>query len=155
MALRSTKQSFKVRHTLKVEGRVAEARRVLGLTFAHMDEFETMAKALFETEMNAKQWSDLVKSIYPLDDNAPKGTATKHQQKMDVLDELYFKAPTQDGIRGTAWGALNAMTERLDYYRPSRTANGEAIVAAASGFDAMVNAEKARILSAVREFASA
>jgi phage/plasmid-like protein (TIGR03299 family) len=155
MALRSTKQSFKVRHTLKVEGRVAEARRVLGLTFAHMDEFETMAKALFETEMNAKQWSDLVKSIYPLDDTAPKGTATKHQQKMDVLDELYFKAPTQDGIRGTAWGALNAMTERLDYFRPSRTANGEAIIAAASGFDAMVNAEKARILSAVREFAGA
>jgi len=155
MALKSTKQSFKVRHTLKVEGRVAEARRVLGLTFNHMDEFETMAKALFETSMDNVQWGKLLTAIYPLDDNAPKGTVTKHAQKIDVLNDLYFKAPTQDGIRGTAWGALNALTERLDYFRPSRTANGEAIKAAASGFDAMVNAEKARILSAVREFANA
>jgi len=40
MALAGSKQSFKIRHTQTVNGKIDEARRVLGLTFAHMDKFE-------------------------------------------------------------------------------------------------------------------
>jgi len=155
MALRSTKQSFKLRHTLKVEGRVAEARRVLGLSFAHMDEFETIAKALFEKSMDNAQWDKLVNAIYPMPDAnqvAPQ-VLTKWQAKRDLLDDIYHQSPTQTTIKGNYWGALNALTERIDYFRTGRTANGEALVGAASGFDPVVNAEKGRILRAVRELA--
>jgi hypothetical protein len=53
-------------------------------------------------------------------------------------------------IAGTAWGALNALTERLDWYRTGRNGNDESVRAAASGFDVATNSEKARILSAVK-----
>ena len=44
VALKNTKQSFKIRHTATVGGRIDEARRVLGLTYDHLDNFETVAK---------------------------------------------------------------------------------------------------------------
>jgi hypothetical protein len=53
-------------------------------------------------------------------------------------------------ISGNAWGAFNALTERLDWYRSARSANGESMFAAASGFDPATNAEKNRLLSIVQ-----
>jgi phage/plasmid-like protein (TIGR03299 family) len=78
MALGSGKQSFKVRHTAKQADRIDEARRVLGLSFAHMDLFDRMAQELFETEFTNKQFDELVLSIYPQPDVASKAAYTKH-----------------------------------------------------------------------------
>ena len=146
MALKGCKQSFKLRHTLKTGERTAEARRVLGLTFAHMDSFETIAQGLFQSSMDSQAWDKLVNAVYPKPDaqSAPQ-SLTKWQAKRDLLDDIYFQSPTQTNIKGNYWGALNALTERLDYFRSSRTANGEALIGAAAGFDPTVNAEKARI----------
>lgn len=150
MALNGSKQSFKIRHTATVGGRIDEARRVLGLTFNHMDAFETMAKELFETTITDVQFDKLVKDLYPApEDNAAKSAVTRHEAKIDTIMALYKSSPTNENITGTAWGALNALTERIDYYRAGRKGT-EAITAAASGFDPVVNAEKARVLSAVR-----
>jgi hypothetical protein len=54
-------------------------------------------------------------------------------------------------IAGNAWGAFNALTERLDWYRSARGGNNESILAAASGFDATINAEKNRLLNVVQK----
>jgi len=149
MALRGSKQSFKIRHTATVDGRIVEARRVLGLTFDHMDKFEEMAKQMFETEITNDQFTNLIKELYPEpEDGSAKVATTRWTEKYDLLQDLYLNGPTNANITGTAWGALNALTERIDYYRQGRK-GGEAIVAAASGFDPVVNAEKARVLSAV------
>lgn len=155
MAIKGSKQSFKIRHTATVGGRIDEARRVLGLTFSHMDSFETMARELFETTITDVQFDKLVKGLYPApDDNAAKSAVTRHDAKIDTLMALYKSSPTNENIKGTAWGALNALTERIDYYRQGRKGT-EAITAAASGFDPVVNAEKARVLEAVRTLVSA
>ena len=53
-------------------------------------------------------------------------------------------------IAGNAWGALNALTERLDWYRSARGNSNESILASASGFDPAINAEKNRLLDVVR-----
>lgn len=154
MALRDSKQSFKIRHTATVEGRIDEARRVLGLTFDHMDSFESMAKELFETAITNEQFTKLVTSIYEKPEDGSKVAETRWENKIDTLQELYLNGPTNANITGTAWGALNALTERIDYYRTGRGAN-ETIIAAASGFDPVVNAEKARVLTAVRSLVNA
>lgn len=155
MALRGSKQSFKIRHTATVNGKIDEARRVLGLTFAHMDEFENMARELFETEITKAQFDKLVSDLYPEpEDGASKVAHTRHNDKTAILDYLYTEGQTNANITGTAWGALNALTERVDYYRTGR-GGSETIIAAASGFDPVVNAEKARILTAVRSLVTA
>jgi hypothetical protein len=53
-------------------------------------------------------------------------------------------------ISGTAWGAFNGLTERLDWYRNSRGGNNESVLAGASGFDPVINAEKNRLLKIVQ-----
>jgi phage/plasmid-like protein (TIGR03299 family) len=149
MALSNTKQSFKVRHTQTINGRMEEAQRVLGLTNTHMDEFEKLARDLFQTEITNAQFDKLVAQLYPKPDELSKMANTKYEQKIDTINNLYKVAHTQDNIRGTKWGALNALTERVDYYRTARTGNDDSLMASASGFDVQTNAEKGKILRAV------
>lgn len=151
MALKGSKQSFKVRHTQKSEARVDEARRVLGLTFEHMDRFEDLAQQLFAKPITNGEFDKLFETLYPAPDH--KGALTKYTQKADFTKALYLNSPTQTGITGTAWGALNALTERIDWFRDGGKARTEGLMASASGFEVGVNSEKARILSAVKEFA--
>lgn len=152
MAIAGSHQSFKIRHTAGTANRVDEARRVLGLTFAHMDTFEELARQLFETSVTNQEFHKIIEAVYPKpEDGSAKVALTKWDSKVDLIKDIYFKSPTQANVEGTAWGALNAMTERIDYFRAGRST--ATIVGAASGFDPVVNAEKARILRAVRDFA--
>ena len=153
MALGGVKQSFKVRHTSTVGGKVQAARETLALTYSYMDEFEKDAKALFETAVNDKMFNDIVTSLYPKPEKDAKGAVTKWENKVDLINDLYYTSPTNANVKGTAWGTLNALTERLDYYRTARAGKSENMFAAASGFDPQVNSEKSRILKAVRTLA--
>jgi hypothetical protein len=159
MALAGMKQSYKVRHTATAGGRVDQARLALGLTFNYLDKFEAEAQALFATSITDKQFMDIVTALYPAPaDDAGKASVTKYETKIDTISDLYFTSPTQFGIKGTAWGAYNALTERVDYFRAGRMVKGATNAqdnqsASASGFDAQATAEKNRILSAVKELA--
>jgi phage/plasmid-like protein (TIGR03299 family) len=46
LAMKNAKQSFKIRHTQSVEGRIQVARETLGLALGYFDEFEKEAQAL-------------------------------------------------------------------------------------------------------------
>jgi len=151
MALRGVIQSFKIRHTQSLDGKVEEARRALDLSFTYMDKFEEEAKALFETEITVDKFAAIINTLYPMPEiGSSKATITKWENKVKQIDEIY-NSSTVDNIRGTAWGAFNTLTERLDWYRTPRKGSGESVAAAASGFDPMTNAEKNRILSVVKE----
>lgn len=150
---RGIKQAFKIRHTASVSGRVEEARKALDLTFKYADTFEAEAKALFEQSVTDKQFFDIMTTVYPKpEEGSSKAALTKWENKITLLNDLYYVSPTTDTIRGTAWGALNALTERLDWYRTGRGDNKvENVAAAASGFDPVTNTEKNRILAVVKE----
>lgn len=150
---KSAKQSFRIRHTQTVDGKIQAAREALGLAHIYMDEFDKQAQELFAAEVNDKKFFDIITAAYPKPEVDSKGSFTKWENKIDVLNDIY-SGPTQVGIKGTAWGAYNAMTERLDWFRNPRGGNAESVLAAASGFDAATNAEKNRLLSVVRELVS-
>jgi len=153
LALGSVKQSFKLRHTATVEGKIQVAREALGLTFQYMDDFEKEARALFETKVNDKQVYDIITGIYPKPENDKKGQFKKWENKISLVNDLYFDSPTNANIKGTAWGMFNALTERIDYFKQERKGNSENRLASASGFDAMQNAEKNKLFRAVKELA--
>lgn len=145
----SVKQSFKIRHTQTASGKVAQAREALGLANKYMDEFDKMASEMIQTEITKAQFDKIVELAYPLPKEDAKGAVKKHANKVDLLNEIYV-GPTNGMIAGTAWGAFNALTERLDWYRSGRKGSNEAVLAAASGFDPMINAEKNRLLKVVQ-----
>lgn len=153
MALSGVKQSFKIRHTSTVAGKVQAARETLALTYSYMDQFESEAKALFEQSITDKVFNDIVVSLYPKPEKDVKGAMTKWENKVTLINDLYYTSPTNETVKGTAWGAFNALTERLDWYRKPRAGKSEGVFAAASGFDPQINAEKGKILTAVKTLA--
>jgi phage/plasmid-like protein (TIGR03299 family) len=140
----SVKQSFKVRHTETAEGKVQAARNTLELTNAYLDAFGVMANKMIQTEITKTQFDEIILAAYPRPEKDAKGAVKKWETKVDMIEEIYQSATTRM-IAGTAWGALNAMTERLDWKRVGRNGNDESVMAAASGFDAAMNVEKNRI----------
>jgi len=151
LAMRNAKQSFKIRHTQSVEGRIQVARETLGLALGYFDEFEKEAQELFKQEITDVEFSKLIRSIYPKPDVDNKSTIKRWENKVVLIDDLYHNSPTNANIKGTKWGAFNALTERLDYFRSGR-GNSETLMAGASGFDPILTAEKNKILKMVKSF---
>jgi hypothetical protein len=143
------KQSFKIRHTQTANGKVQIARETLGLANKYMDEFDKMAHAMIQHEVNAKQFNDILLSAYPKPDKDSKGSLKKWENKIDLVNDIYT-GEFNGMIAGNAWGAFNALTERLDWYRSARGGNNESMLASASGFDPAINAEKNRLLKVVQ-----
>ena len=155
-ALHGVKQSFKIRHTSTVTGKVQAAREALGLANTYLDEFEKEAQTLIQKEITADTFFEIIKAAYPEPDKDVKGSLTKWTNKVDTLWDIYQgDTVAQAGIMNTAWGAYNTLTERLDWFRNPRGGNAEGVLAAASGFDAATNAEKNRLLKVVKAVAFA
>lgn len=158
VALGRVSQSFKMRHTQSIDGRVAEARKALDLTFQYMDNFERKAQELYETEVTNAEFVKIVTDLYPKPESESKAAMTRWENKVDLLGDIWAgnvdNAPdTMSSITGTAWGALNTLIESQDWYRTPKGGNVESIAAAATGFNAVVQTEKNRILSRVQAFA--
>lgn len=149
---KGAKQSFRIRHTQTAQGKVAAAREALGLASKYMDEFDKQAQALIAKSITDEQFFDIISTAYAKPEVDAKGSFTKWENKMDTLWDIY-RSDTVAGadIAGTAWGAYNTLTERLDWFRNPRGGNAESVLSAASGFDAATNAEKNRLLSIVKE----
>ena len=143
------KQSFKIRHTQTAEGKITVARQALGMANSYMDEFDKMAHAMIAKEISAKDFNDIILAAYPKPDLDTKGAVKKWENKVDMINDIYT-GEFNGMISGNAWGAFNALTERLDWYRSARGGNSESMFAAASGFDPAINAEKNRLLSIVQ-----
>jgi phage/plasmid-like protein (TIGR03299 family) len=143
------KQSFKIRHTQTASGKVAVARETLGMAHKYMDSFDLMAKAMIEKEVSAKMFNDIILAAYPKPEADSKGAFKKWENKVDVINDIYT-GEFNGMIAGNAWGAFNALTERLDWYRSARGGSNESILASASGFDPAINAEKNRLLKIVQ-----
>jgi phage/plasmid-like protein (TIGR03299 family) len=144
------KQSFKIRHTQTANGKVQIARETLGLANKYMDEFDKMAHAMITKEITAVDFNNIILAAYPKPEKDAKGAIKKWETKVDTINDIYT-GEFNGMIAGNAWGAFNALTERLDWYRSARGGNNESILAAASGFDATITAEKNRLLKVVKD----
>jgi phage/plasmid-like protein (TIGR03299 family) len=149
LAMKRAKQSFKIRHTQTVEGKIAQAREALTLSVAYFDEFSKQAEELFNREVTNEKFSKIINAMYPKPEADKKGSMKKWENKIILLDELYHNSPTNENIKGTAWGVVNALTERLDYFRTARKGNDNSLVYSASGFDPVLTAEKNKIVKQV------
>ena len=147
---KASKQSFKIRHTQTADGRIAQARQALGLANAYIDEFSVIANEMISKEITKAQFDKIVELAYPAPEKDSKGSFKKHDGKVDLLNAIYV-GDYNNTISGTAWGAYNALTERLDWYRSARGGSNESIYASASGFDPVINAEKNRLMKLVQQ----
>lgn len=121
-------QHWTLRHTSSIEGRVQQAREQLKITWAALDTFEQEAQQLIAQTITDRQFERLVENIIPT-----PGVGASEKAKTSVAEtrthvrNIYRESPTQEGIRGTAWGALNAFVEWADWSREVRVPKSSTI----------------------------
>lgn len=123
--LQQAKHVWRVRHTKNATLRIQTARETLELSHAYVDAWQAEAEALIAAKVDKRRFESIVTKIYA--PKAPKTEWTKAtvagwDQKLDLFRNLWT-ADTQDGIKGTAWGALNAVAEFEGWYRVARGAD--------------------------------
>jgi phage/plasmid-like protein (TIGR03299 family) len=157
IAIRGARNVYKVRHTLNAQSNVDEARAALGVSFRYFEAFQAEAEKMIQTEINRDTFFQIVEALYPKPEDDKKGAEKKWANKIDLCEAIYTgsagKIDTMSTITGTAWGAFNALTERVDYYRTIRGGNTAAATASAAGFDDNATRERQKIWDTVRAVA--
>lgn len=125
MALRSAKQTWTIRHTQSLEGKLQEARETLQLVNTYTDAFSAEVEKL----LNVQVTDDKFKQIL-LDNMYYQKNATE-KNIAGVLANRNESATITAAERSTAWGAYNALTEWVQHGRAYRT--GEARMRATVG----------------------
>lgn len=111
----TTSHKFKIRHVGGLEGKLDMARNALGISFKHTKETAEIVQRLAVTKMVDKQVAELFANVvWPIGDDASDDKIDNHVSTEAF--ELYQSSETLDSIRGTAWGAFNAVTEFVDHY---------------------------------------
>jgi len=118
-AIASAKNTFSLRHTPNVSGKVQQAREALGLSFKYIEAFEKQAEALLSQQMTDKEFYSLVEKMIPIneEDDRTRNLADAARGTLNAL----WKAPTQANVAGTKWAAYNAFTEYADWARPVKS----------------------------------
>lgn len=125
-AARGTKtpHRFAIRHTGTLEGKLAMAREALGITFRHVAEVRELTEQLVGTKLVERQVRNIVAQAFADPD---KGKWTESQDPSPLAAKVlehYDASVTLDGLRGTGWGLMNAVTEYLDHVQEYRPRDG-------------------------------
>ncbi|MEY8042617.1 DUF932 domain-containing protein [Saccharopolyspora cebuensis] len=120
MALRRARASHSIRHTKSAKVKIAEVREKLGLIWEYCEAFEAEAERMINAELSTAGFRNVIRQVWPVDDNAPVRTRNNAERRTDELLRLWREADTQRRIAGTRWGGLQALTEYLDHFQPAR-----------------------------------
>lgn len=156
-ALSGAKQKFSFRHTYTAEAKSRMVEKALTDAHGYIDRFEAVANGLINARLTDKAYNDILLAAYPKPEEKEEGKGnramTMWTKKFDNLNALRT-SPTNAMWDNTAWGALQVLTEDLDWFRTGRGDNKEENLAAArSGFDPAVNSTRNKFLSIVKEVA--
>jgi phage/plasmid-like protein (TIGR03299 family) len=116
MARHGYHSRFRLRHTGDLHGKVQAAREALGITFKHIEEeVKPLAHAMANAKIVDAQVREIFEStIWPITENAQQdGPKSSHPSQQAFA--VYMNSETLEGVRGTAWGAFQAVTEYLDH----------------------------------------
>lgn len=116
MARRGFHSRWRLRHTGDLHGKVQAAREALGLTFQHIDEeVKPLVRVLAKTKLVDDQIKEIFeKAVWPISE-ADEEKGVRFNAPSQLAFATYKNSDTLDGIRGTAWGAYQAVVEFLDH----------------------------------------
>lgn len=144
MAIHGAKTSWTMTHRQTLEGKVAEARDSLSLSFKYMDAFEKEVQKMLDIELTNDKFREVMTEVLP-------AQPRQLPKNLDTLTAIFENSPTINdaGAGGTAWGGYNAVTEWLTHGREVRSQEAR-MVNSIWGFGAQVrNKTHDRLLALV------
>jgi phage/plasmid-like protein (TIGR03299 family) len=113
---------YRFRHTGDVDLKIADVREALHLVPVYLDQFQEAAEKMIAQQLEWEQLQRVAAEVWPLQDADTETTFLQHTRRELGLKALFEDAPTQEGIRHTAWGGYQAITEWLDHGQPAKSA---------------------------------
>lgn len=113
-ALKDSTNKVKIRHTKNAHIALEQAHEVLGITHVLKQELSDCFNALAKKKITDAKVDELVSAIFA-------GGGKKDEESTRILNirngvfEAYESGAGQKGIRGTAWGLYNGITNYLDH----------------------------------------
>lgn len=143
MALKGARNLFNVRHTASAENQIKEVQMALGLRIKYQERVQETIAMLTKRSMTANQSEAFLGDvIFPLKQKivqtvgngdivhslaeATQRASTVRTNKISAVMELVESGAGTDikGVKGTAWGTYNALTEWADHEKSIRVVGG-------------------------------
>jgi phage/plasmid-like protein (TIGR03299 family) len=156
VAIGNVKNTFKMRHTSTVSERMKAEAALWRQANTYMDTFQAEAQTLFAQSVTDKDYFSIVENLFPKPEEDKRGSLAKWEKRQEVYAQAWKGAPNE-GIRGTAWGVANALTEANQWGRNVRKGDKgqENFLAAGAGFDIPTNQFRAQAFEIARSLVTA
>ena len=116
---------FSIRHTGDVKRRVDDARQALGIVRKGFTEYVEAAKQMAATQISADDYTEYLQELFPLgfgEKASKQARSAVAHMRANFTDDA---RQNLDGMDGTAWAAVNAVTQYADWERPARGEGAE------------------------------
>jgi phage/plasmid-like protein (TIGR03299 family) len=115
-------EGLTISHHPRLESRIAEARAKLGIIAARFDKFDDELHAMLAKDLTVTEAGGYFRGLTGAD--LPHGTdrqkKTREKVLGQMLDNFDNERNTLPGVKHTAWGAYNAVSEWADHQRKFR-----------------------------------
>lgn len=119
LALKDTKRSWTTRHMGDLQSKLSEAKYTLELAHRYLEELGLQADKLANITVNEDMIQKALSQLFPLKEDSSDRQKANVQKMKDAYQICYF-APDIAKFRGTAWGAINAMSDMCTHTSPNR-----------------------------------
>ena len=119
MALSQAKRSWSTKHVGDIESKLEEAKMCLELADEYMYNLGIEAEKLANATLRREQIDEILNEMFPVDDLTSERKKSNIQQVKDEFYIAYFM-PDIEKFIGTAWGAINAMSDCVTHTAPKR-----------------------------------
>lgn len=118
-ALGTAKRAWSVRHTGDIQAKLHEARMCLDMANKYMDHLAVYADQMANTTVTDDKIKAILEEMFPIAEDASDREKRNVKAVRDEYMICYF-APDILKFKGTAWGALNAMSDMVSHNAPRR-----------------------------------
>jgi phage/plasmid-like protein (TIGR03299 family) len=112
LSLKTATQSWSIKHSQSAMSSIEEARKTLNLSVEYAEAFEAAMNALIEQEFSKRDFERLVGDLFP---KSASERAPFSREQYSMIGLLESSPTIHDASRYTRWGALNAVTEFMDW----------------------------------------
>jgi len=123
LALQTAEGGITIRHTGNMMEKIDEAKKILGFARTEAEKYKELADHLVKVAMSDDDFESFLDSLIPLAEDKPN---TKRLNVRSEITDLWANGPGTEiiGVRGTAWNALQAVTNYNTHHRGVRGAKG-------------------------------
>ncbi len=117
----SNVDSISFRHTSRMNVQIEDVRSALNIVLKANEQFNLMSTRLMRQEVANSDFWNIVTKLLPIDEDSMTERQVKNvEERRDALKDIWY-GPTQENIKGTAWGIVQAFGEFDQWARSSKT----------------------------------